>query len=313
MANFLPREKRLQILRMLVDGGSIRGTSRVTGANKMTVQWLGERAGDACAQFHHETVRGISSQRIECDELWSFVHCRSVRDADEAPLSNSGDVWIWTALDPTTKLLVSFHIGRRDTGSAMDFMQDLQARLSGPTRIYTDGHQPYLHSVMTMFEGRGADHSMPKKLNHHSRYAADIELGERNAVFARGKRENTNRVERHNLTMRTSLRRLSRGTNAFSKKEENLHRSLALYAVYYNFVRIHKTLKVTPAMAAGLTNELFEVEDILHLIEARERKSKVAELPPMPAPSTVILDGTAGELVPIARPLLMPDAGDVVH
>lgn len=255
----------------------MRSISRVTGVSFNTVAKLLIDAGTACAVFHDATVRNVESKRIECDEIWSFTYAKqkNVAAAKSAPIE-AGDTWTWTALDADSKLIVSYLVGGRDAGYANAFMDDLAGRLANRVQLTTDGHKAYLQAVEGAF-GADVDYAMLVKLygeakgaKQERRYSPGECCGIRKDVI-QGEPDkakiSTSYVERQNLSMRMHMRRFTRLTNAFSKKFENHLHMVSLYTVFYNFVRIHKTLKVSPAMAAGITDELLEMEDIVKLID----------------------------------------------
>lgn len=284
--NKLPLHKRTQILHMLVEGSSMRSISRVVGVSINTVTKLLVDAGSACTAYHDEHVRGISCQRIQCDEIWSFTYAKqkNVKMAKAAP-SEAGDVWTWTALDADSKLIVSWLVGGRDSEYAMAFMDDLRGRLENRVQMTTDGHRAYLEAVEGAFGG-DIDYAMLVKLygaapeSAKGRYSpADCIGARKTPIEGNPDKEyvSTSYVERQNLTMRMSMRRFTRLTNGFSKKLANHEHALALYFVYYNFVRLHASLKVSPAMAAGVTDRLWSVEDMVRItdewMEAQKAKS----------------------------------------
>ncbi len=274
--NKLPLTKRVQILAMLCEGSSMRSISRVADVSINTVSKLHVEAGEACLVLHDETVRNVKASRVQCDEIWSFCHAKqkNVVTAKAAP-EGAGDVWTWTALDADTKLIVSFYVGDRSGESAMVLMDDLQARLANRVQLTADGHKAYLEAVEGAFGG-DVDFAQLVKLYGPSitapgRYSPAECIGARkhrvegNPDIAH---VSTSYVERQNLTMRMSMRRFTRLTNGFSKKLDNHIHALALYFVFYNFCRIHKSLRMSPAMAAGITDRLWSLEDIVAKIDA---------------------------------------------
>ena len=279
--NRLPLHKRVQILSMLVEGISMRSVSRVVGVSINTVSKLLVDAGEACAAYHDEHVRGVKASRIQCDEIWSFCYAKqkNVKTAKAAP-EGAGDVWTWTAIEADSKLIVSYLVGGRDSEYADEFMQDVASRLATRVQLTTDGHTAYLEAVEGAF-GCDVDYAQLVKLYGEAPESAKGRYSPSECVGTRRRRVegnpearhvSTSYVERQNLTMRMSMRRFTRLTNAFSKKLENHVRMLALYFLHYNFCRIHKTLRVSPAMAAGLTDILHDMEWIVGLIDARAPK-----------------------------------------
>jgi IS1 family transposase len=279
--NKLPLAKRVQILAMLCEGSSMRSISRVVDVSINTVTKLLIDAGETCLEMHDELVRDVRASKVQCDEIWSFCYAKAknVEGAKAAP-EDAGDVWTWTAIDADTKLIVSYLVGDRSGESAIDLMDDLRGRLSNRVQITTDGHKAYLEAVEGAFGG-DVDYAQLIKLygatpgGTTGRYSPAECTGIKK-VRVEGnpdeKHVSTSYVERQNLTMRMSMRRFTRLTNAFSKKLDNHIHALALYFAFYNFCRIHKTLKVTPAMAAGITGKLWSLEDIANRIEARAAK-----------------------------------------
>ena len=263
--NKLPKAKRVQVLSMLCEGASMRSVSRVVDVSINTVAKLLSDAGKACAEHHDKAVRGVKAKRIQADEIWSFAHCkqRNVETAKAAP-DGAGDVWTWTALDADSKLIISFLIGDRDAEAANAFMLDVSERLANRVQLTTDGHSAYLNAIDGAF-GIDVDFAQLVKLYGpvpeavKGRYSPAQCIGARkHLVMGNPKPEHvsTSYVERQNLTMRMHMRRFTRLTNAFSKRVESHAAMVAIYTVWYNFVRIHKSLRVTPAMAAGVTDRL---------------------------------------------------------
>lgn len=276
--NRLTREERARILHLLCEGQSIRAITRLTGASKNTVAKLLVSVGKACADYQGKHLRGITSKRVQVDEIWSFVYAKNdnVQAAKSAPV-NAGDVWTWTAIDADTKLIVSWLVASRDTDSALYFIDDLKSRLANRVQLTSDGHRPYLTAVDAVF-GNDIDYAMLVKI-----YGADPQAEKRYSPAKcigaekqpkigspEHKHISTSYAERSNLTMRMHMRRFTRLTNAFSKKVENHAHAVALHFMYYNFVRLHQTLRVTPAMAAGVTDKLWEVSDIVAMLEQWE-------------------------------------------
>jgi len=278
--NKLPREKRIQILSMLCEGSSMRSISRVADVSINTVDKLLCEAGEACVAFHDEKVRNVTAKRVQCDEIWSFIYSKqkNVATAKRKDMAY-GDVWTWTALDADSKLLISWMVGGRDSEYAMALMDDLRSRLANRVQLTTDGHRAYLEAVEGAF-GADVDYAMLVKIYGE---ATDPEKRYSPAQCIGAKREpiegnpdpdhiSTSYVERSNLSMRTFMRRFTRLALGFSKKFENHCHMVALYTVWYNFVKMHKSLKMTPAMAAGVSDRLLDMGDIVDLIEARAAK-----------------------------------------
>lgn len=259
----------------------MRSISRVVGRSINTVTKLLVQAGEACAVYHDEHVRNVKAAKIQCDEIWPFCYAKqkNVKAAKAAP-QDAGDVWTWTALDSESKLILSWMVGGRDSEYAIEFMDDLAKRLGNRVQLTTDGHKAYLEAVEGAF-GADIDYAMLVKLygaapeSAKGRYSPADCIGARKTPIE-GKPEidhvSTSHVERHNLTMRMSMRRFTRLTNAFSKKAANHCHALALYFVWYNFCRQHKAHKLSPAMAAGVSDTLHDMEWIVGLIDARAPK-----------------------------------------
>lgn len=277
--NKLDTAKRAQILSMLCEGASMRSVSRIADVSINTVSKLLEDAGEACLAYHDENVRNVPSKRVQCDEIWSFVYAKqkNVAGAKDAP-EDAGDAWTWTALDADSKLIVSYLVGGRDAGYAHEFMQDVASRLANRVQLTTDGLKAYLSAVDSAF-GSDIDYAQLVKMygdmpGPAGRYSpAECTGAVKVPVEGRPHKAHisTSYVERSNLTMRMSMRRFTRLTNGFSTKVENHIHMVSLYTVWYNFVRMYKTLKCTPAMAAGLSKTLWSMEEVVKLIDARAK------------------------------------------
>lgn len=274
--NKLTKESQAHVIRLLVEGNSIRSIVRITGVAKNTIVKLLHEVGAACSEYQNKTLRNLTCRRVQCDEIWSFCYAKDKNvPADKKGQFGFGDVWTWTAIDAETKLIVSWMVGGRDGGTARGFMDDLAGRLASRIQLTTDGHRVYLTAVEEAF-GSEIDYAMLVKIygadpGADSKYSPAVCIDcERVAVSGRPKPEHisTSFVERQNLTMRMSMRRFTRLTNAFSKKAENHIAALALYFMFYNFCRIHQTLRVTPAMEAGVSNHVWGTEEIVALLPA---------------------------------------------
>lgn len=277
--NKLPVPKRVQILTMLVEGSSLRSISRVCEVSINTVTKLLVDAGAACATYHDEMVRNVAAKRIQSDEIWSFCYAKdkNVKTAKAAP-DGAGNIWTWTALDPDSKLMVTWWAGDRTSSTGFNFLEDLQSRLANRIQLTTDGHGAYLEAVPFTF-GDNVDFAQLIKIYKEtkggaSRYSPADCIGTKTKVISGNPDEkhiSTSHAERQNLTMRMSMRRFTRLTNAFSKKFENHCHSLALYFVYYNWMRKHKAHGQTPTMAAGLTDKPMPMADLVEILDQREQ------------------------------------------
>jgi IS1 family transposase len=288
--NKLPLAKRVQILSILCEGSSMRSISRVCDVSINTVTKLLVDAGETCLALHDGLVRDVKVQRVQCDEIWSFIGCkrRTVATAKAAP-EPASDVWTWTALDADTKLMVSYFVGDRSGASAFILADDLRARVDNRRlQITTDSHKPYLRATEEAF-GADADYAQLHKVYQtdpaaaRGRYSPPVCTGAKKIVIEGQPDQShvsSSCVERANLSIRMQNRRFTRLTNAFSKKFQNHVHMLALYFAFYNFVRIHKTLRVTPAMAAGVVDTLWTMEDIAERIEARAPKAAIGKRGP---------------------------------
>ena len=277
--NKLSTAQRAKILHLLCEGNSVRAVTRLLNVGKNTVLNLMLDAGKACAEYHDEHVRGLKSKRIQCDEIWSFVYAKqkNVAEAKAAP-DGAGDAWTWTAIDADSKMIVSYFIGDRSGQSAIALMDDLCGRLANRVQLTTDGHKAYLEAVEGAF-GADIDYAILNKIYGVAPESAKGRYSPAECIGAKKERiegkpdmghVSTSYVERSNLTIRMQNRRFTRLTNGFSKKLENHAFSVALFAFFYNFCRIHKTLRVTPAMEARISDKLWEVSDIVALVEAQE-------------------------------------------
>jgi IS1 family transposase len=274
--NKLPLQKRVQILSMLCEGSSMRSISRVCDVSINTVTKLLIDAGKACSAFHDERVRNVKAKRIQVDEIWSFTYAKqkNVAKAKRQDLAY-GDTWTWTAIEADTKLLVSWLVGGRDSEYAIALMDDLRARLVNRVQLTTDGHKAYLEAVEGAF-GADIDYAQLVKIygsppEGEKRYSPAECIGIKKTPIEGNpdpKHISTSFVERQNLTMRMQMRRFTRLTNAFSKKFENHMHMVALYTVWYNFVKLHKAHRMTPAMAAGVTDKLWWMTDLAEMVDA---------------------------------------------
>jgi IS1 family transposase len=278
--NRLSTAKRTQVVAALVDGAGINATTRMTNVSKPTVLKLLVDLGSACAAYQDRTIRNVRARRIQIDEIWQFVYAKAKNvPAKKQGIFGYGDVWTWVAIEADSKLVPSWRIGPRDAGTAHELMTDLAGRLRTRVQLTTDGHRAYLDAVEDAF-GADVDYAVLQKLygsmpENETRYSPSRIIGVRSEII-RGepdpKHISTSFVERQNLTMRMSMRRFTRLTNAFSKKLENHAAAVALHYMHYNFGRIHKTLRVTPAMAAGLSNRVWSLEEIVGLLDSADAR-----------------------------------------
>jgi IS1 family transposase len=272
--NKLDNKRRSLIIAALVEGNSIRATARITGTSKNTVIKLLEDVGAACANYQDEVMRNLPCRRLECDEIWSFCFAKKKNVSPEHEgIFGYGDVWTWVAIDADTKLVPCWHVGRRDGHAAAEFINDLASRLAHRVMLTTDGFRPYLEAVEGAF-GCDIDYAMLIKIygkeQDEIRYSPAKCIGTHAEVISGDPLPpmvSTSYVERQNLTMRMNMRRFTRLTNAFSKKLENHMHAIALHYMYYNFVRIHQTLRCAPAMEVGVSKTLWSIKDIVELTE----------------------------------------------
>jgi IS1 family transposase len=280
--NKLTTEKRCAVVRALVEGCSIRATVRMTGVAKNTIVKLLADLGTACSEFQDQALRHLPCERLQLDEIWSFVYSKEKNvPADKRGEFGFGDVWTWTAIDADSKLVPSWLVGSRDGACATEFVTDLAKRLSHRVQITSDGHKAYLQAVEDAF-GWDVDYAMLVKMygsptTEEQRKYSPAECTGCKKEAIRGNPDpdhiSTSYAERANLTMRMSMRRFTRLTNGFSKKVENHAHAIALHFMYYNFGRVHQTLRCTPAMRAGVSDHIWSVEEIVGLLDFAKKNS----------------------------------------
>jgi IS1 family transposase len=279
--NLLGTSQKVQVVKCLCEGLSIRSTVRLTGAAKNTVVGLLVDMGMVCSNLHDRTVRGVKARRLQCDEIWSFVGAKKKNATPEQKAEGWGDIWTWTAIDAESKLCVTYFVGARDTETATSFACDLRERVTGKPQITTDSLKSYLTAIEIAF-GSNVNYAQMHKIygasdDPDARYSPATCIGcDMKTVIGSPDYEHvsTSYVERQNLTMRMSMRRFTRLTNGFSKKIENHAAAISLYFAFYNFCRVHQTLRVTPAMQAGLTDHVWEVEELVSLLPQPEAKKR---------------------------------------
>lgn len=278
--NRLSKDRQAQVVRCLVEGNSIRATVRITGVAKNTIVKLLADVGSACLDYQDEILRDLSLKRLQCDEVWSFCYSKAKNVPDELKGKfGYGDVWTWTAIDDETKLVPCWHIGNRDSEDAKLFIDDLASRLANRVQLTTDGYRAYLEAVEGAF-GSDIDYTQliklygpePEGTKRYSPSKCNGKIKHKVVGNPDSQHVSTSFVERSNLTMRMSMRRFTRLTNAFSKKIENLMHAVTLHFMYYNFARPHQTLskpyKKTPAMAAGISDHVWSIEEIVGLLDS---------------------------------------------
>ncbi len=283
MANVLSTAKRVQIISALVEGVSVRATARMCDVSKDTVMKLGVDLGKACAGYQDEAFRNLTCKRLQIDEIWNFVYAKAKNvPAEKKGQFGVGDVWTFTCIDADTKLMPAFLVGTRDAGCATEFLQDIASRLVNRVQLTTDGHKMYLAAVEDAFSG-AIDFAQLVKVygaapeGPEVRYSPAACIGaQKHAVVGcpDAAHVSTSYVERANLTIRMSVRRFTRLTNAFSKKVENHTAAIGLFHAHYNLCRIHKSLRVTPAMAAGVATRVWSIEDLVALLPTAEPKKR---------------------------------------
>jgi IS1 family transposase len=273
--NKLKSEDRTRIVAALVEGNSMRAVSRMTGVARNTINKLLVDLGAACSAYQDKALRNLACKRIQCDEIWSFIGAKEKNCTPEMKANGAGDVWTWVAIDADTKLVPCWFVGERHAGCAYHFLSDLKDRLANRVQLTSDGHRAYFHAVEDVF-GTEIDFAMLQKIygaapeGAQVRYSPAICMGARKAVITGNPDHDhisTSYVERQNLTMRMSMRRFTRLTNGFSKKVENHEHMLALHYMFYNFARIHQSLRVTPAMEAGVSDHVWELDEIIALLD----------------------------------------------
>jgi IS1 family transposase len=275
--NKLPPEKRAQILGMMVEGVSIRAIARLTGASKNTIVKLLVDAGQACSEYQDRTLRDLRSKRLQLDEIWSFIGAKERNVPQDQKGMGRGDIWTWTAIDADSKLIASWMVGDRSGDTARVFVCDLAKRVANRVQITTDGHRAYVEAVEAGF-GAAVDYAMLVKIYGQTaegqrRYSPPQIIGTETECCTGNpdpKHISTSFAERSNLSIRMGLRRFTRLTNAFSKKVENHVYALSIYFMHYNFCRIHQTLRTSPAQAAGVTSKLWELTDIVRMVDEWE-------------------------------------------
>jgi IS1 family transposase len=274
--NKLSTAERKQIVAALVEGNSLRAISRMTGASRNTINKLLLDLGAACSAYQDKTLRNLKCKRVQCDEIWSFVGCKAKNLTPDNEDNGWGDAWTWVAMDSDTKLVPCWLVGTRDAGTGYHFIHDLKDRLANRVQLTTDGHKAYLSAVEDAF-GCDVDYAMLIKIYGNApeggevRYSPAQCMGARKAVQSGSpewKHISTSHIERQNLTMRMSMRRFTRLTNGFSKKIEQHEAAIAIHYMNYNFARIHQSLRVTPAMEAGVSDHVWSLEEILGLLDS---------------------------------------------
>jgi IS1 family transposase len=274
--NKLTTEEKIRVVACLVEGNSLRATTRMTGTHRGAIQKLLVELGKACSEYQDKTFRNLKCKRIQCDEIWSFVYAKDKNLPEEMRGQDGvGSVWTWVAICPDSKLVPCWFVGDRNAGAAYHFMHDVAGRLANRVQLTTDGYKPYLMAVEDAF-GADIDYAALQKIygvaptdNAEIRYSPAQCMGARKAVISGNpdyRHVSTSHVERQNLTMRMQMRRFTRLTNAHSKKIENHEAAIALHYMHYNFVRIHESVRVTPAMAAGISDHVWSIEEIVNLL-----------------------------------------------
>ena len=280
--NRLDSETRARVIAALVEGNSLRATARMCGVMRNTISKLLLQLGAVCADYQDRAFRNLNCRRMECDEIWSYCYAKERNlPAEKRNTFGFGSVWTWIAIDAETKLIPCWMVGTRDAISARMFMRDLASRLSHRVQLTTDGHQPYLEAVEDAF-GDDIDYAMLVKMYSEdrlaeARYSPAACTGARKEPITGSpnpRHISTSFAERQNLTMRMCMRRFTRLTNGFSKSLSYHIAAISLHYMHYNFVRIHQSLRITPAMAAGLTDHVWDIADIVSLVDEAERRDR---------------------------------------
>lgn len=275
--NKLSPEERRKVVACLVEGNSLRATTRMTGVHRTTIMKLLSDLGEACQAFQNEALTALPCKRVQCDEIWSFVGCKEKNATAEKKLEGQGDCWTWVGMDADTKLVCAWLVGSRDADSAEEFMNDLAGRLAHGVQLTTDGHRAYLTAVEGAFDWQ-VDYAMLVKQYGNSpesskgRYSPAECTGCKKVKVSGDPDKahvSTSFIERQNLTMRMGMRRFARLTNAFSKKIENHMAAISLHHMHYNFCRVHQTLRITPAMAAGVSDHVWSLDEVIALLGSK--------------------------------------------
>jgi len=271
----LTTKKRAQVIAALVEGNSLRAIVRMTGVAMNTILKLIAELGPVCAEYQNRVLRNLSCKRIQCDEIWAFCYAKEKNvPQDKQGILGYGDVWTWVAICADTKIVPCWQIGYRDAWAAQKFMYNLASRLANRVQLTTDGHSAYINSVIQAFDGE-IDYAMLVKVYGPGPDSTEIRYSPPEYVscspklicgFPKRQHVSTSFAERQNLTMRMSMRRFTRLTNAHSKKLENHQHAVSIHYMHYNFARIHQTLRVTPAMAAGIADHVWSIEEIIDLM-----------------------------------------------
>ena len=279
--NKLNTIERAKVVSVLVEGTSLRATARITGVARMTIEKLLRDLGAACERFHNERVTGLKATRVQCDEIWAFIGAKEKNATAEQKAAGWGDVWTWTGMDADSKLMISWLVGERSQHAANAFMSDVAARLTNRVQLSTDGNAVYLVAVDHAF-GVDVDYGMMQKIytgEEGGRYSPAKFVGatKRTVTGEPNPRHiSTSYIERQNLTMRMHMRRFTRLTNGFSKKLEMHVLNVALHFTYYNFCKIHQTLRVTPAMEAGISDHVWGIEELIAVLDTEGAYSQAS-------------------------------------